>query len=183
MKGSLDHPPIVVQSSNIFSLLQCLAGFAVGFYFLSTFPIDRNLTFYLLAIAAAFAWALASLFQVLRVQRLEVSPDGVTLFDGLVSTAYGWRDIEYFTVLPTMTGDALGITLTREAADQLEPFEGVPFADQTINLGSHWKMSIPALVDLLCDARERWEGQAALLRSERSAPVYTPIFGAPLRGH
>lgn len=147
MRGSLDHPPIVVRTSRWKALLHLLSV-AVLAALMS--PVARTrwmanpLAWMLIVIFGALV--LASLWELAAPGRLVIGPDGVEQRDLWRRRVWGWGEAHRF----------------RPASNRFYRFVGFDRVPGTSGAGSvdglnqDWELPPAALAALLNQARDRW---------------------------
>jgi hypothetical protein len=161
MQGSLDFPPIVIQSSRTTAALLLLvsAGFvAIGALMLKDPKQSAAIAYLVMGFFGLgiplFAW------RFIRPDTIRLAPDGITWRSIFRSGHWKWEDVRGFRPYkPSAKSISKHVGFdfaanyqaqaqARQAAKALTGVEG--------SLGGGWEMSAADLADLLNRAQARW---------------------------
>jgi uncharacterized membrane protein YhaH (DUF805 family) len=159
VQGDLDHPPIIITGARWKTLVR--AALALVWVLLVAAFIGEKLALPMLAAAlvgTALLLALgAVVFELLRPNRLEISPAGLTCRVYWRTHRYGWNDVVEFVPIKRRLLSYVGLNFSpdypkrrgrrRFAAEAMG-------AEASLPLG--WTLDATALAGLLTAARARW---------------------------
>jgi hypothetical protein len=152
LTGSLDAPPIVMQSDSdkVFRLFRISVGFTVLLGLVLFFSPHLSVSYKVLLWFSFVVLLLGSalfLVMLFRPASIEISPDGLKYFTGLLHLQTPWSNITQFRYTQRGKTGMIGIDCRPDAP--LPRWRPRAISDE-------WPMELPALADLLNAALVRW---------------------------
>lgn len=158
MQGSLDQPPIVIESSRsktILLIVICTVFVAIGWWMTHSGQ-TKDVVFAWLGIGFFGLGIPAGLIQLVRPATLEIGPTGVTLRTVFRAHSYRWSDVKDFRVFQIKSAKLIGFDFTdsypgqRALSGMNRSIAGVEASLPGLSIGAD------QLCELLTAAQARW---------------------------
>lgn len=176
MQGSIEHPPVIVQSSRgrmVVPFLLCAGMAGIGTHdWLSAAPPPPKIV---LSTLFFFVGMLGAARMIIRPARLILSPEGLHYATLLRNQRFRWDEIGLFRV------ETISYRWRRVKMVKFDCHPRDPGKIYAVLLGGMWEIDNQSLVDLLDRTQARWirPGGPAMSGAIAGPPPSRNLSGTP----